>query len=395
MFKSITQAIEDIKAGKIIILIDDENRENEGDFCMAGEFITDEKINFMVKHGGGLVCAPITRKRAVKLDLPLMIENNTEFTKCKFTISVDAKKLKTTGISASDRAVTIQTLIDEKSSKEDFNRPGHVFPLIAEDDGVLSRDGHTEAIVDLCKLANINPVGVICEIMNEDGTMARKNQLEEIAKIHNINIYTIADLIEYRLRNEKVVKREVEANLPTKYGNFKLMYYSNILDKKEHVALVMGNIQKDIPTLVRVHSECFTGDVLGSKRCDCQSQLDFAMKVIAEEGNGIIVYLRQEGRGIGLKNKLKAYNLQDDGRDTVEANLDLGFPADMRSYVLGAQILKDLSAQKIRLITNNMQKVDGLTLHGLEVVERVSVICETKENKKYLQTKKEKMNHLL
>lgn len=396
-FNTIEEAIEDIKKGKIVIVIDDPDRENEGDLVMAAEMVTGKSLNFMAKYGRGLICMPIEEKRMKELNISPMVTNNTDNHNTAFTVSIDHIDT-TTGISAFERALTIKKVLED-SNAEDFRRPGHVFPLIAKDKGVLERIGHTEAAVDLSKLAGLKPAGVICEIMNEDGTMARTPELMEFAKNHNLKIITIADLVEYRKKQvkEKVsIERVVEINMPTKYGDFKMFGFINKLNGEHHVALVKGEINEDIPVLTRIHSECLTGDVIGSKRCDCGEQFDLAMKKIAKEGRGILVYMRQEGRGIGLINKLKAYALQDQGYDTVEANVMLGFPADMRKYDVVAEILKDLGVKKVNLMTNNPRKINGLLDYGIEVENRVPIqINSNKKNEFYLETKKEKLNHML
>lgn len=394
-FNIIPEIIEDMKAGKMVILVDDENRENEGDLMIAAEFVTPEAVNFMAKFGRGLICMPITKKRSAELDLPLMTQHNTEYTKCKFTISVDVIKGATTGISAHDRAATIRAILDPELQPRELARPGHLFPLVAEDGGVLVRAGQTEGSVDLCKLSALQPAAVICEILKDDGTMARRDDLFVFAAKHDLKICTTVDLIKYRHQHDRLVKREVETRLPTKYGEFQMYYYSNLLDDKEHLALVMGDISPDEPILVRMHSECQTGDVFSSVRCDCQDQLHGAMKQIAEEGRGVIVYLRQEGRGIGLKHKLMAYNLQDQGRDTVQANEDLGFAPDLRKYGIGAQILCDIGVTHMNLLTNNERKIVALKGYGLEVNKRIPLILTRAENEFYMQTKKEKLGHLL
>jgi 3,4-dihydroxy 2-butanone 4-phosphate synthase/GTP cyclohydrolase II len=398
-FNRIEEAIEDIKNGKMVIVVDDPDRENEGDLVMAAEKVTPDAINFMAKEGRGLICLSLTPERCKQLDIPLMTPNNTDPKGTAFCLSIDAhpKFGTTTGISAYDRAVTIKLAVSPDAQPSDFIRPGHVFPLRARPGGVLERTGHTEASVDLAKLAGLYPAGVICEIMKEDGTMARLPDLIRFAEKHNLKIITIADLVQYRLRSEKLVQREAEAYLPTKYGTFKIYGYRNTVDGSEHVALVMGDVKPDEPVLVRVHSECLTGDIFGSLRCDCQSQLHSALRTIANEGKGVLVYMRgHEGRGIGIINKIKAYKLQDEGYDTVEANHKLGFQADLRDFGTGAQILLDIGVRKMKLMTNNPRKIVALEGFGLEVVERVPIIIETNPyNRNYLKTKKVRLGHLI
>ncbi|HEX8947997.1 MAG TPA: bifunctional 3,4-dihydroxy-2-butanone-4-phosphate synthase/GTP cyclohydrolase II [Dissulfurispiraceae bacterium] len=396
-FNTIEEALEDMAKGKIVILVDDEDRENEGDLCMAAEKVTPEAINFMAKYGRGLICLSLSPQRVEELKLPMMTDDNTSSFGTAFTVSIEAKKGVTTGISAQDRAVTINAAINPQTKAEDLARPGHVFPLRAKPGGVLQRAGQTEGSVDLARLAGLNPSGVICEIMNDDGTMARVPQLTEFAKEHKLKIVTVKDLIQYRMRTERFVKRIAVVQMPTKHGgDFTAIAYSNDVDANVHIALVKGEFKPDEKVLVRVHSECLTGDVFGSKRCDCGDQLQRAMEIIKKEGKGVILYMRQEGRGIGLANKLRAYELQDKGLDTVEANIKLGFKPDLRDYGIGAQILVDLGVRKMRLITNNPKKIVGLEGYGLKVVERVPAeVAPHEKNIIYLQTKKKKLGHML
>jgi len=395
----VKKAIEEIKKGKMVILCDDEDRENEGDLAMAAEKVTPEAVNFMAKYGRGLICLSLTGEKVQQLDLPLMVHTstNTSAFQTAFTVSIDAKKGTSTGISASDRAVTVLAAIADDAKPDDLARPGHIFPLQAKDGGVLRRTGQTEGSVDLARLAGLKPAGVICEIMNEDGTMSRMPDLEKFAKQHDLMIVTVADIIRYRLNMESLVKRAVDTFLPTEYGgDFRAIIYENIVDSNSHIALVKGEWEPDEEVLVRVHSECLTGDSLGSLRCDCGEQLHKAMALIEAEGKGIIVYMRQEGRGIGLFNKMRAYALQDQGKDTVEANIELGFDEDLRDYGIGAQILRDLGVSKMRLLTNNPRKIIGLEAYGLKITERISIQSKPKKhNIKYLQTKKKKMGHIL
>ncbi|MGN0025537.1 MAG: bifunctional 3,4-dihydroxy-2-butanone-4-phosphate synthase/GTP cyclohydrolase II [Clostridium sp.] len=394
-FNSIEEAIEDIKAGKMIIVMDDEGRENEGDLLMAAEKVNADSINFMASFGKGLICMPIKNTLAEKLNIRSMVSLNTDNHETAFTVSIDHIDT-TTGISAYERALTIKKVIDENSISKDFRRPGHMFPLIAKENGVLERRGHTEAAVDLAKLAGLKEAGVICEIMKDDGTMARTEDLFLFAESHNLKIITIDDLVKYREKKEILIKTETEVEMPTKYGNFKMYGFTEKISGKEHIALVLGDIENADSVLIRIHSECLTGDVFGSKRCDCGEQLDLALRNIAKEGTGILIYMRQEGRGIGLINKLKSYKLQEEGYDTVEANIKLGFSPDLRTYDIAASILKSLNVFNIRLMTNNPEKINGLNEFGIKVLERVPIqIKENNINEFYLKTKKEKMNHIL
>jgi 3,4-dihydroxy 2-butanone 4-phosphate synthase/GTP cyclohydrolase II len=396
MFCTVEEAIEEIKLGRVIIIIDDEDRENEGDFVCAAEYITPDIVNFMVTHGRGMLCVALSSKRLNELELPLMVDNNSALHGTQFTITVDAIQGTTTGISAADRAMTIKKLMDPNSKASDFARPGHVFPLKAFEEGVLRRSGHTEAAADLCKMAKMIPAGVLCEILKENGEMARVPDLVEIAKKFNLKIVTVKDIITYRVTKERLVEKITDVNFPTKHGNFHLYLYKNLIDQKKQIALVKGQINSSKPILVRMHSECLTGDVFHSLRCDCHDQLNFALEQIETAGNGVLVYMRQEGRGIGLTNKILAYKLQDDGKDTVEANEALGFKPDLRDYGIGAQILLDLGIRKIRLLTNNPKKVIGLKGYGLEIVERVPIeIPANKNNERYLKTKRDKLGHII
>jgi 3,4-dihydroxy 2-butanone 4-phosphate synthase/GTP cyclohydrolase II len=393
---TILEAVEDIKAGKFVIVVDDEGRENEGDLVMAAEKVTPEAINFMARYGRGLICIAMTGERLDELMIPMMVYDNTSKFSSPFTVSVEAKHDVTTGISAHDRAVTIKALIEPSTKAVDISRPGHMFPLRAREGGVLVRAGHTEAVVDLAKIAGLYPAGVICEIMSEDGTMSRLPELELMAAEHGIKIVSVAQIIAHRRLHERLIERVAEASLPTKYGDFLAIAYRSTIDPDEHVALIRGEMDGDQPILVRVHSECLTGDVFHSLRCDCGEQIDLAMKAIADEGRGVFLYMRQEGRGIGLHNKILAYALQDEGLDTVEANEALGFDSDIRDYGIGAQILADLGVRNIRLLTNNPRKVIGLEGYGLRVVETVPILAKPNpRNIRYLETKHRKMGHLL
>ena len=394
---SLEEAIEDLKAGKFVIVVDDEQRENEGDLVMFAETVTPEAVNFAVTEARGLLCMPIVGERLDELDIPLMIPQNTSTkNQTAFTVSVDYNQGTTTGISAQDRAATVEALIDPEVRSDKFTRPGHLFPLRYHPGGVLARAGHTEAIVDLCEIAGTYPAGIVCEIMNEDGTMSRMETLEKFADKHQLNILSSAQIIAYRRRHEKLIERVAEARLPTKYGEFKAIAYRSQVDPGEHIAMTIGTWNADQPVLVRIHSECLTGDVFGSLRCDCGEQIEMALTILGKEGAGVFLYMRQEGRGIGLHNKIKAYSLQDGGLDTIEANNKLGFEADLRHYGIGAQILQDLGVKKLRLLTNNPRKVSGISGFDLEIVERVPVEASvTDENRDYMRTKKVRMGHIL
>jgi len=393
---SIEDAINDIKSGGMVIVVDDEDRENEGDLTMAAEMVNADHINFMATYGRGLICVPMLGDRLDRLNLPLMVQQNTAPMTTAFTVSVDALNGATTGISAQDRATTIQALVDESTQPDDLGRPGHIFPLRYVEGGVLKRTGQTEASIDLCRLAGLQEAAVICEIMADDGTMARMPDLDEFSDKHGIKIVSVADLISYRRRHEKLIERVAEARVPTEFGEFTAMSYSSLVDVYEHVALVKGDIQPDDAVLVRVHSECLTGDVFGSARCDCGDQIPLALSAIEEAGKGVLLYMRQEGRGIGIHNKLKAYALQDQGYDTVEANVMLGFAPDPRQYGVGAQILEDIGVKKMKLLTNNPTKRVGLEGFGLEVVERIAIVADYKpDNTEYMETKRTRMGHIL
>lgn len=395
-FSSIESAVSDFRKGKVVIVVDDEDRENEGDMIFSAEKSTPGLVNFLSKYGRGLVCVPMEESRLSELDLKMMTRNNTSLHETAFTVSVDYLYGTTTGISAFDRDKTIHALIDKKTKPEDLGRPGHIFPLKSAAGGVLRRAGHTEAVVDMARLSGHFPAGVLCEVMKENGEMARLNDLFEIAAAHDLKVISIQDLIQYRLQSEKLVEKLVDANLPSEFGNFKIILYKSKVDSKEHIAIVKGKIDSVKPVLVRVHSECLTGDVFGSMRCDCRDQLLESMRMIDKNKNGVVLYMRQEGRGIGLHNKLKAYNLQEKGRDTVEANIELGFKPDLRDYGIGAQILRDLGVRKMRLMTNNPKKVVGLNAYGLEITERVPIEIKAHSiNENYLKTKKSKLGHLL
>jgi 3,4-dihydroxy 2-butanone 4-phosphate synthase/GTP cyclohydrolase II len=395
MLSSVEAGISDIKKGKPVIVVDDEKRENEGDFIAAAENTTPALVNFMARHGRGLICVPMTQERLAELNIPIMVPDNTALHGTPFTVSVDYKKGTTTGISAFDRAKTIKALINKRANAADFARPGHIFPLRAVDGGVLRRAGHTEASVDLARLAGLKPAGVLCEIMDADGTMARIPALRKIAKQFALKIISIKDLINYRRQTEHLVERILEVPLPTKYASFRLILYEDTINSDHHLALVLGEVRGAKNVLVRVHSQCLTGDVFHSLRCDCGDQMDAALKLIAEHEQGVFLYMRQEGRGIGLKNKLRAYKLQDKGLDTVEANLALGFDADLRDYGIGAQILSDLGLSSIQLLTNNPKKIIGLEGHGLRIIRQIPVYKIHKRNVRYLRTKREKLGHII
>ena len=394
---SLEEALVDLLAGKLLVVVDDEQRENEGDLVMAAELVTPEAVNFIVTHARGLLCMPTTGERLDELNMPMMVSQNaTSKHQTAFTVSIDYKKNTSTGISAHDRAATIRAMVDPNARPEEFSRPGHLFPLRYHPGGVLARAGHTEAIIDLCNMAGLYPAGVVCEILNDDGTMARMPDLEVFTEKHGLKILSIAQIIAHRRRHEKLIERVAEARLPTKYGEFTAIAYKSSVDVGEHIALAMGQWEADEPILVRIHSECLTGDVFGSLRCDCGEQIQLALSILGREGKGVFLYMRQEGRGIGLHNKIKAYSLQDNGLDTVDANRKLGFEPDLRHYGIGAQILQDLGVGKLRLLTNNPRKIVGLSGFGLEIVERVPVEASVNdENRQYLRTKRSRMGHIL
>ena len=396
MLDNITNALVDISEGKMVIVVDDEDRENEGDLIQAAQFVTPESVNFMATHGKGMICLALTEERADQLNLPPMVAQNTALKGTGFTITIDYIHGTSTGISAQDRAATIKAVVNPATEPADLARPGHIHPIRAKDGGVLERMGQTEAAVDLARLAGLQPVGVLCEVMRDDGTMMRRPELREFANLHGLKMISVADLIKYRSRHETFIEERVRVNFPTKFGHFTLIHFEDIYEKKDHLAIVKGPIPVGKPTLVRAHSECLTGDLLGSMRCDCGPQLELALKMIEEEGAGIVVYLRQEGRGIGLGPKLQAYKLQDEGMDTVEANLHLGYRPDLRRYGACAQILKQLGTDEIRLMTNNPKKMEELQCYGIRVVERVPLqISATEMNKRYLQTKRDKLGHMI
>lgn len=393
---TVDEAVERLRRGEMIIVVDEADRENEGDFICAAETITPDQVNFMAKFGRGLICTPTTKKRLEELDLPMMVDQNSALMGTAFTVSVDYNIGTTTGISSADRAATIRALANPGANPKDFGRPGHIFPLAADEGGVLKRAGHTESVVDLLKLGGMQPVGVLCEILDEDGSMARMERLEQIAEEHGLGILTLVDLIAYRMRNERLVKEVTRCKLPTVYGEFLVHAFTTEVDQFEHLALVKGEINPNVPTLVRIHSRCLTGDLLGSLRCDCGDQLQYALEKIGESDSGVLLYLNQEGRGIGLHNKMRAYHLQDEGADTVEANEKLGFKGDLRDYGIGAQILVELGVRRMRLMTNNPMKVAGIAGYHLEIVETVPIIVKPNPfNSRYLKTKREKLGHLL